>query len=184
MDKSATNEKLEWYAMSSPYNTQLASQRKLQELGIETFVPMQTREQVIKGKRVSKEVPAVSNLLFARSTMSILRQSKEYIKRLQFKVWRREEKNIPIIIPDAQMQNFINACRIAQNRMVFVKEEDINWEAGTPVRIVSGQLKGLQGVLAKVKGKRSRKVAITINQFVSAYIVDVPLEAVERIEEE
>ena len=39
-------------------------------------------------------------------------------------------------------------------------------------------------VLAKVKGKRSRKVAITINQFVSAYIVDVPLEAVERIEEE
>ena len=95
--------------MSSPYNTQLASQRKLQELGIETFIPMQTREQVIKGKRVSKEVPAVSNLLFARSTKSILQQSKEYIKRLQFKVWRREEKNIPIIIPDAQMQNFINA---------------------------------------------------------------------------
>lgn len=182
MDKSATNDKLEWYAMSSPYNTQLASQRMLQELGIETFIPMQTREQVIKGKRVSNEVPAVSNLLFAKSTRPCLSQAKEKIKRLQFKVCRVDGRNLPIVVPDAHMENFMLACRVALERMVFVSSSDVDWEAGTPVRIVSGTFAGLEGILARVKGKRAKKVALTINNFVSAYITEIPAECVERIE--
>ena len=50
------------------------------------------------------------------------------------------------------------------------------------MRIVSGTFAGLEGTLARVKGKRAKKVALSINNFVSAYITEIPTECVERIE--
>lgn len=179
---SSSGDALCWYAMSSPYNTQLASQRRLEEMGIETFVPMHVVTKVVRGKRKSVTVPAVSNLLFAKSTRLRLSQAKEKIKRLQFKVSRADGRNLPIVVPDAQMENFMLACRVALERMVFVSSSDVDWEAGTPVRIVSGTFAGLDGILARVKGKRAKKVALSINNFVSAYITEIPAECVERIE--
>lgn len=139
-----TNEKkLVWFAMSAPYCKELEAQQLLEREYIESFVPLCykiVKRRDGQKKRVLK--PAIPNYIFVRTTRSILQEVKNRILILQYLTRRENGKNIPIIVPDYQMEQFIRVINTYNENLVFLKPEEVNLKKGTPVRIVGGAFDG------------------------------------------
>lgn len=163
-------EPMSWYAMSVPYNRVLKVKSMLDAEGIEAFVPMRYEVRTVRGKKVRLYVPAVSNLLFVHTTDSRLRLFKQTTTFLQYLVRRVDGVSRKIIVPDAQMEQFMRVSRTDDERLTYLKPEEINLSKGTRVRILGGAFDGVEGIFVKVKGKRNRRVVVLID-YVSAIAV-------------
>ena len=182
MESNEKTEILEWYALSAPHRKEMEAQRLLQRNDIECFIPMCTSIVTIGRRKERKCIPAVSNLVFARSTRERLQEVKTGIPYLQYKVNTEEGRNVPIIVPDRDMDRFIRVCRLRNEKVVFVSPDEINIAKGTPVKIIGGELNGLEATFVKVKGKRSKRVVIILKG-VTALTTEVEPQYLELIDE-
>lgn len=176
-----TNEKkLVWFAMSAPYCKELEAQQLLEREDIESFVPLCykiVKRRDGQKKRVLK--PAIPNYIFVRTTRSILQEVKNRILILQYLTRRENGKNIPIIVPDYQMEQFIRVINTYNENLVFLKPEEVNLKKGTPVRIVGGAFDGIEGIFIKVKGHRNRRVVVQIEGITAVAIAEVTQDLIE-----
>ena len=176
-----TNEKkLVWFAMSAPYCKELEAQQLLEREDIESFVPLCykiVKHRDGQKKRVLK--PAIPNYIFVRTTRSILQEVKNRILILQYLTRRENGKNIPIIVPDYQMEQFIRVINTYNENLVFLKPEEVNLKKGTPVRIVGGAFDGIEGIFIKVKGHRNRRVVVQIEGITAVAIAEVTQDLIE-----
>lgn len=176
-----TNEKkLVWFAMSAPYCKELEAQQLLEREDIESFVPLCykiVKRRDGQKKRVLK--PAIPNYIFVRTTRSILQEVKNRILILQYLTRRENGKNIPIIVPDYQMEQFIRVINTYNENLVFLKPEEVNLKKGTPVRIVGGDFDGIEGIFIKVKGHRNRRVVVQIEGITAVAIAEVTQDLIE-----
>lgn len=176
-----TNEKkLVWFAMSAPYCKELEAQQLLEREDIESFVPLCykiVKRRDGQKKRVLK--PAIPNYIFVRTTRSILQEVKNRILFLQYLTRRENGKNIPIIVPDYQMEQFIRVINTYNENLVFLKPEEVNLKKGTPVRIIGGPFDGIEGIFIKVKGHRNRRVVVQIEGITAVAIAEVTQDLIE-----
>ena len=101
-----------WHALSAPYRRELKAKQFLDERGIENFIPM--RYSVVtrrSGEKLRKLMPAVRNLVFAKASREVMKDLKSEAAFLQYRTMRRDGRNVPITIPDREMENFISACK-------------------------------------------------------------------------
>ena len=170
-----------WFAMSAPYRRELKAQELLAARGIEAFVPM-TKVIVEKGGTAKrKTVPAIHNLVFVHTTKSNIKQAKQEIGFLQYRTQPCNGKNIPIVVPDKAMEQFISITQTRMDEVTYLAPEEINIEKGTKVRIHGGSFDGTEGVFVKIKGKRNRRVvvlieglaAIAINAEISPDLIEI-----------
>ena len=82
-----------------------------------------------------------------------------------------------VVIPETQ----INAIRMFLKQMPESPEENKHFELGEKVRITSGQLKGLEGELTKLRGRK--KVLIMIETVNQKLPVEIPAMFIEKITE-
>lgn len=155
-------EPMYWFAMSAPYGRELKVQEMLDKEKIENFIPMRQRVQTVKGKKECVSVPAVSNLIFVHSTPSRLKLFKSYTSYLQYLTWTIDGMVQKIIIPDYQMNQFIAVCKTRDERLVYLKPDDVNLSKGVRVRIHGGGFDGVEGIFVKVKGIRSKRVVVLL----------------------
>ena len=59
-----------WYAMRVPYRNEIKVQNKLQNKGIEVFIPKKKKLIKRRGKTYYEEVPAINNLIFVHSKIT------------------------------------------------------------------------------------------------------------------
>lgn len=175
-------EPMQWYAMSVPYNRVLKVKGMLDEAQMECFVPMRYEVRTVRGKKVRLYVPAVSNLLFVHTTDSRLRLFKQTTTFLQYLVRRVDGVSRKIIVPDAQMEQFMRVSRTDDDRLVYLKPEEINLSKGTRVRILGGVFDGVEGLFVKVKGKRNRRVVVMIEEVSAIAISEVSPDLIEVLE--
>jgi transcription antitermination factor NusG len=128
-----------WFAVYTKYKREKLVTKRLQEKGIEAYLPLQhfTRNYVRKIKHV--EIPLISCYVFTRIT------KKDYIPVLDTPdvvQFVRFSKNL-IAIPEREMQ--IMKRVVGENMDIEV--EASNFVTGQPVEIVSGNLTGLKGKL-------------------------------------
>ena len=79
------------------------------------------------------------------------------------------------------MDDFRSACDIAGDEVRFFLPEELELEKGTRVRIHGGPFEGREGVLLRVKGKRSKSLVVSIEGFISAVVADVSPEFIEKL---
>ena len=80
-----------WFAMSAPYCNEMRAKLLLESKNIECFVPMCYKIVESRlGAKSRKLVPAIHNLIFARSTKERIQEVKEGVRYLQYRV--RPEK--------------------------------------------------------------------------------------------
>lgn len=171
-----------WYAMSAPYRKELEAQRLLESKGIRNYLPMHYRIFTTKsGKKVRKLVPVVSNLLFAYSTREILQEVKLGVPFLQYRTFPENGKNVPIVVPDNQMQQFIAVCETHNEQLMYLNPDEINIAKGTPVRIIGGTFDGVEGIFVKVKGVRSKRVVVLIDGVTAVATAEIQPEYIEVV---
>ena len=152
-----------WFAMSATFGRELKAKAYLEENEVECFVPLQFRLVVDRsGKKERKLLPAVSNLLFAHTTKDRIQELKKDHPYLQYHTCPMEGRNMPIIVPDDDMQRFISVCETHDERLLYLSTDEVRLSAGSRVRIVGSKFDGVEGVFMRVEGKRRKHVVVCI----------------------
>lgn len=182
MDAQGGSGKRVWFAMRALFNHEMKIKAILDTEGIENFLPTRTVVKTVAGKKARVDVPAVSNLIFVRSTESELKPLVESYRYFQFTYLRGCVSNMPMVVPDKQMDDFIAVANTAStNRVIYFTVDELAIAKGTRIRIHGGALDGVEAVFMKVKGVRSKCIVVNLNG-IATIAADVHPDFVEILE--
>lgn len=158
-----------WYVMRSLFKTELKTKARLDEANIRTFIPMSCHVKIVQGRKLKVQVPIVRNLMFVYSDEKTLAPFLASDSKFQYTYRRGGHENEPLIVPEAQMQQFFKAVEASEQPLYFTPAE-LNIAQGTRVRIIGGPLDGTVGVFMKVKGARAKRLVIEIPDTLSVAV--------------
>jgi transcription antitermination factor NusG len=183
-DAVSNDEKAVWFAMSAPYRRELRAKQFLEERDIECFVPM--RYAIVEkgyGIKQRKMVPAIHNLIFVHTTKERIKRLKQGVDFLQYRTKPVNGKNIPIIVPDKQMSQFITATKEFNEDIIYLQPDEIDLRKGTRIRVHGGTMDGAEGIFMKIQGKRNRRVVILIEGVTAFATAEIAPDLIEVIRE-
>lgn len=173
LEKEQASE-LVWFAMSAPYCNEMRAKALLESKGIECFVPMCYKiVESRMGVKSRKLMPAIHNLIFARTTKERIQEVKSGVRYLQYRVRPEKGKNIPIVVPDEQMSQFMAVCNSSNDSLRYLLPSEVDLARGTKVRVVGGFFDGVEGHFVKVKGVRTKRVVITLEGLTSVALAEI-----------
>lgn len=168
------SDKLLWYAMSATFGREMKAKEFLEKNNVHCFVPLRCQLVKARGRdKVRKLVPAVSNLIFVHSTKARIQALKQEVPYLQYHTKPEEGRNVPVTVPDRQMDPFIAACNTYNEKMTFISPDEINLSEGTRVRIAGGTFDGVEGTFVRVEKGRQKHVVVLVEGIVAVVLAKV-----------
>ena len=174
---------LTWFAMSAPYRRELIAKEFLRQKDVECFVPM--KEALVEkrgGTKRRQMVPAIHNLIFVHTTKERIKALKQGVNFLQYCTRPQDGKNVPITVPERQMQQFIDITNAANADITYLRPEEIDIKKGTRVRVHGGVFDGTEGYFVKVQGKRSRRVVLLIEGITAVALTEISTDFLEVLD--
>lgn len=172
----------QWFAMRATYKREFIAQEYLQSKGFEVFLPLKTVLKVVRGIKKKVTVPAINSLIFVFAKKDELQQAKWGVEYLQYITRREDGRNVPIIVPQRQMEQFINVVQDDTIDKTFFAPGEVDLSAGTKVRVHGGPFDGYEGVLLKVKGKRKKQFCLDIPNVITLNTIIEKLDLLEVVE--
>ncbi|MBQ5627117.1 MAG: UpxY family transcription antiterminator [Bacteroidaceae bacterium] len=136
----------QWVAALVKVHSERSAGKKLQDMGIECWVPTQSEVHQWSDRRKKVERVVIPMIIFVHVPQSDIRQLAFHPFIL--KLLTAPGQRTPAIIPDAQIQNL--RFMLGQSEAQVEMRERI-LRTGDHVRIVRGPLQGLEGELCKVE---------------------------------
>lgn len=137
-----------WYAIKTRSRHEKIAETALEGRGFEVFLPLYKTLRIWSDRRRELLVPLFSGYLFVKCEMNssiktqILNSSKGVVSIIGFR-----GKSIPV--PDREIESI---------KLLLQKNDKVTPIArivkGKKVRIISGPLKGVEGIFKELKGKR------------------------------
>lgn len=176
-----------WFPMRVTYQREMKVKAELDRLGIENFVPM--RYKVVESQNDGDTelrrvlVPAISNLIFVRSTqerVSELKRRNEVLEPLRYMMDRTASCEHTIMtVADREMENFMRVASRTDDSVMFLDNETVVGKEGKRVEIMGGAFEGVTGVIRRVK--RCKRVVVEIEGVASVAIAYVPAGMLKEI---
>lgn len=176
-----------WFPMRVTYQREVKVKAELDRLGIENFVPM--RYKVVESQNDGDMelrrvlVPAISNLIFVRSTqerLSELKRRNEVLEPLRYMMDRTASCEHTIMtVADREMENFMRVASRTDDSVMFLDNETVWGKEGKRVEIMGGAFEGVTGVIRRVK--RCKRVVVEIEGVASVAIAWVPAGMLKEI---
>lgn len=167
--------------MRATYGRNLMAQRALELDKIESFVPMRKRTTKV-GRRVKTDlIPVVRDLIFVLGERETVQEAKSKIPYLHYIVRPAEGKNLPVEVPEEQMQQFIAVCNEMDDNAELFSGEEAHFEVGERVEVVNGSFKGHQGLLVKIEGKRSKRFVVAIDGVIAVAVSGITAKDIKHI---
>ena len=166
-----------WFPMRVTYQREMKVKAELDRLGIENFVPMTYRVVDADTDNPRRElVPAISNLIFVRSTqerVSKLKQTNEVLEPLRYMMDHTASREHAIMaVADKEMENFIRVASRTDDSVMFLDADTVVGKEGKRVEIMGGAFEGVSGVIRRVK--RCKRVVVELEGIASVAIAFVP----------
>ena len=176
-----------WFPMRVTYQREMKVKAELDRLGIENFVPM--RYKVVESQNDGDTelrrvlVPAISNLIFVRSTqerVSELKRRNEVLEPLRYMMdHTADESHTIMTLADGQMENFMRVASRTDDSVMFLDNETVIGKEGKRVEIMGGAFEGVTGVIRRVK--RCKRVVVEIEGVASVAIAYVSAGMLKEI---
>lgn len=168
---------LKWFPMRVTYHREMKVKEQLDNLGIESFVPMHYELVETKQGRKRMLVPAVHNLIFIHSTQEAithLKMTKKGCEPLRYMMKRvAGSRNREImIVPDLEMDNFMRVASVQDESVMFLDYKEFIGKEGRRVRINEGAFAGVEGVIKRIK--RNKHVVVQIEGVAAVAVTFVP----------
>lgn len=160
----------QWFAMRVTFKRELAVKQMLDVAHIENYIPMRRETRLVRGRKLAIMAPVIHNLIFVHAEKDELQMFKSKVPYLQYMTVRHDGKNEPMVVPDWQMNDFIKVSSSDDDKLIYFDSKEVNMSAGTPVRIHGGAFDGLTGTFVKVKGKRSKKIVVAVQNVLAVAI--------------
>ena len=142
---------MHWYAIHSKPRQEERALDNLQRQGFEAWLPMLTVEKVLRGKLVNVTEPMFSRYLFIRldteqTNWSPIRSTLGVSRLVSF-------GNRPAVVADELIQALQTVPQRAPERL---------FQPGQTIKIVSGPLKGIEGIFQQADGEHRAMVLIDL----------------------
>lgn len=155
-----------WHAVYTASRAEKKVKERLDELGIENFLPIQTVVRQWKYRKQKVTVPVIAGMIFVRVSR------KEQLGVLHTKgvvaFLRLRGSTTAAVIPDRQMKDFCFLVDFSEEAIEMVNEKI---EVGDRVTVIKGPLTGLKGELVHVNG--ASKVLVRV-EVLGCAMVDIP----------
>jgi transcriptional antiterminator RfaH len=155
-----------WWAVYTKSRQEKALARHLIGHQVPFYLPLIPKDNIIRNRRVRSHVPLFSGYIF-------LFGSEE--ERVTTLTTNRISRILPVHDEDRLRRDLANVRALIDSNAPLSAERRLT--PGHPVRIKTGSLQGLEGVVVKRHGKTRLLVAVTyLQQGVSIEIDDCALE--------
>lgn len=168
-----------WYALRVTYQREMKVKGYFDDLGVETFIPMQTVERVVSGRKRKAVVPAIHNLIFVRIEPPQIKHIKQSTALPICYIMNPESKS-PVTIDDRQMRDFITVCNSRIRSLQWEELSAAELKSGDQVEITEGMFCGVRGVMVRRNGRGRFVVSIEV----AAVSISIPAKSVKKISEE
>ena len=170
------NKKINWYVAHTRVNQELWIKKKLDELGIENFLPQEEQVRETPLGRKTIRVLLILGMIFIQSykatSFSLIHDHGLIIVYL-----KDIEGRHSLIVPDKQMHDFMFLLDFSPSGIEVLNK---NLKRGDRVRVIKGPLQGLEGELVRLMGHK--RVVIRLEGVVSIATSYIPGSFLERIE--
>ena len=169
-----------WFPMRVTYGREITIKKHLDNENIESFIPMHYAILEKDSIRERKLVPAVTNLIFVRSTLEILNDKKHYDKvceplRYIMRNFSIDSLHEIMTVSDEAMENFMKVARIPDDKVFYLEPGDyVDNHIGKRVTVIGGPFVGVQGIIKRIK--RNKHVVVQLEGLIAAAIDFVPNE--------
>ena len=169
-----------WYVLIAAKGRVATMRKYLEKANVECFYPLYSNEKRIRNSERTKPTlqPLFRNLLFVKSSQECLaphlRELRQWFSTtndLYYRYHDGEERKI-VVVPDAQMQNFIAVSGCIKERIIYLSNEEVNFAKGTRVRVIGGVFAGVEGIFMKIKG--SSRVVVSLPNLLSVATAFIP----------
>ncbi len=174
----------EWYVLRVTYQRELIAKRRLDELGVESFVPTKVvRAKLVNGRRVLQRKALVHNYIFVRSDRQKIDHIKQFeLPYLRYVMHTKNGVRQAIVVPEVQMRSFMLVTGTEDERLMLLEPESVELAVGMRVRVIGGVFAGAEGLLMKVAGARERRVVVKIEGIAAVATPRIEKELIEIIE--
>ena len=160
-----------WYALYTRSRAEKKVYEQLKSLGINTYLPLRRELRQWSDRKKWVEVPVISSYIFVNITPSQYRD----VFNAHGVVAYVSHKGKAVPIPDHEIEAM---RRTVENKLAFSVESD-TLRKGEKVTITSGPLKGIEGEVEEIQGRK--KLYLRISHI--GYMLVLNLEDVVRKEE-
>lgn len=168
---------MKWFVMRVTYSRELKAQKFLKESGVESFVPMVCD----RGEEGKRYIPAIHNLVFVHTSRGFMDEYKHRMEEaIPLRYMMDRSTGLPMVVRDKEMEDFIRVTADMDEGVLYLDNPSVVVEKGTPVEIVSGPFKGVQGMLLRIR--RDRKVVLQLAGVVAVAVDGIPMEWCKVIE--
>jgi len=163
-----------WLAARTRANQELGLRNSLKKLDIIHYLPTHIVTRRISDRVKRVEVPVINNLIFIRVTkQKAFSLVKDYALKLHY--IKDPETGSLLVVPEKQMEDFMFLMDLSPESIRQCSE---TYAPGDKVRIIKGNLTGVEGEMVRVDGKTH--VLLRIPQ-VLVVSVKVPKSYLEKI---
>ena len=127
-------EKTNWYAVFTAARAEKRVKERLEQAGIENYLPVRAVEFVRDGQKRRLEIPVITGCIFVR----VSEVNLPSVLSIWGVIALLQEKQVPVVISDEQLESF--------------KILNEGLPVGSAIRVFQGELAGVQGELIEVAG--------------------------------
>ena len=181
---SNNNPKPKWFVMRDlkRANAKLLAYQVFEERNIEVFTPKRWKLSIEKGKKVRKEVPYMTDLLFVHDLRENIDPIVDDFTTIQYR-WLRGHYQEPMTVSDTEMERFIRAVNASESPCYYLPEEITPEMLNRKIRIVGGPLDGYEGTLQTVRGSKVKRLLVELPGLLSV-AVEVEPEYIQLVHED
>ena len=151
-----------WWAIYTKSRQEKALARHLISHEVPFYLPLIPKDNIIRGRRVRSHIPLFAGYVFLFGTE---------LERVTTLTTNRTSRILPVVDQTRLRRDLANVHALIERNAPLSIERRL--ENGAMVRIKSGSLRGLEGVVVKRHGKTRLLVAVTyLQQGVSVEIDD------------
>lgn len=184
VETSCTNTETQWYVLRVTYQRELSAKKKLDEMGVESFVPMKTTNVTLKtGKSAIKKVSALHNYIFVHSNSKIIDDIKQTkLPWLRYAMIHTSNgKRTKMTVPQKQMYDFMTIANSEEQGIAYLSPDEATYTRGDKVRILRGPFAGVEGSYIKMDKRRGRSVVVKIDGVAAIATATIPTGDIEPI---
>ena len=170
------DKKVHWYVAYTRVNQELLVKKKLDELGIENFLPLDEQLRDTPFGRKTIRVPLIHGMIFIRTDkMTSFSLLNEYSLNMVY--LKDIEGRGSLVVPDKQMEDFMFLLDFSPEGIEILNKD---LKRGDRVRVIKGPLVGLEGELVRLRGHK--RVVIRLEGVASIATSYIPGSFLEKIE--
>ena len=160
-----------WYAVYTRPRAEKLVYQRLEEAGIETFLPLQKIYRKWSDRRKLVEKPLLSSYIFVKTSTKcfpLVYRTNGVVKFISF-------EGQPVSIPRNQIDNL----RLLVNSDAEIEVTSEQFASGDNVEVISGSLVGLTGELIKIG--RQKRVVVRIDRLDQNLILKIPKAFLRKV---